>query len=498
MKYLGILLFVVATTIASFAQSFNEIQAQFKQAKKNGEDSLTAVYAIQLGNAAWELNKQRRRIVVSFESVEYYYKEGIRAATNISDTLLIGSAHFQLARLYASRSKKPFLQKALSELAKARNLYAASNDTIPFAEVQYAAAKIKMNSREYADAAIAMIEAMDYYEKAKEFDKAQDCARDLVDIFQRLGNTNKADFYEQEAVRLSNSSRELAQRDLLIQLKEDSIAIQQKDLALKEQEVARQKTEAALQKAEAARQRNNFIYAIIIIIISVISLVFALRAQRKISSKKKEVEKLLLNILPKKTAEELRLTGTATPQSYARVTVLFTDFKGFTQVSEKMTPVEIIEELGICFSAFDEIIEKNNLEKIKTIGDAYMCAGGVPEPNQSNPIDAARAALAMQEFMKRRIEENRLHGRPILELRIGIHTGPVVAGVVGKKKFAYDIWGDAVNIAARMESSGEANKVNVSGETYSLIKDQFECTYRGKIPAKNKGEIDMYFVEREK
>jgi len=226
-------------------------------------------------------------------------------------------------------------------------------------------------------------------------------------------------------------------------------------------------------------------------------LVLALRVQRKISSQKKEVEKLLLNILPKKTAEELRLKGSATPQSYPRVTVIFTDFKGFTQVSEKMTPEEIIEELGICFSAFDEIVEKNNLEKIKTIGDAYMCAGGVPQPNQSNPVDAARAALAMQAFMANRIEENRLHGRAILELRIGIHTGAVVAGVVGKKKFAYDIWGDAVNIAARMESSGEPNKVNISGETFSLIKDQFNCTYRGKIPAKNKGEVDMYFIDGE-
>ncbi len=491
------------------AQTFNEIQKLYKDAKNKGQDSLTAVYAMKLAVEGYDLNRERGKTVVTFESMFYYCRDAFTAASNMKDTVLMGEARISLARAYRERAsllkkkgkRKEFRKDvidALSTLEEARKLFDQSNDTLNYAKVQEEASNILSNYRNDNSRAVeAMIEAMDFYEKAKAFDEAQDCARRLVDIYRKLGQGSQASFYEQEAVRLSSSAQELAQRDLLIQRKQDSLQLQQDRLRIQEQDIAIQRENEARLKAEAAQQRTFLIYTVLVAALILVFLVLALRVQRKISSQKKEVEKLLLNILPKKTAEELRLKGSATPQSYPRVTVIFTDFKGFTQVSEKMTPEEIIEELGICFSAFDEIVEKNNLEKIKTIGDAYMCAGGVPQPNQSNPVDAARAALAMQAFMANRIEENRLHGRAILELRIGIHTGAVVAGVVGKKKFAYDIWGDAVNIAARMESSGEPNKVNISGETFSLIKDQFNCTYRGKIPAKNKGEVDMYFIDGE-
>jgi class 3 adenylate cyclase/tetratricopeptide (TPR) repeat protein len=216
-----------------------------------------------------------------------------------------------------------------------------------------------------------------------------------------------------------------------------------------------------------------------------------------------EVEKqksdgLLLNILPIAVAEQLKDTGNATPQFYEKVTVLFTDFRGFTNIAAKMTPVEVIKELNYCFLAFDEIIDKYNLEKIKTIGDAYMCAGGIPIANETNPIDAIKAGLEIQQFMRKWREEKIAKGQECWEIRLGIHTGEVIAGVVGKKKFAYDIWGDAVNTASRMESSGEVGLVNISGSTYELVKDYFECQYRGKVYAKNKGDIDMYFVLGEK
>lgn len=217
-----------------------------------------------------------------------------------------------------------------------------------------------------------------------------------------------------------------------------------------------------------------------------------------IEKEKTKSDELLLNILPEQTAYELKEKGYATPQHYTQVSVLFTDFKGFTKLAEKITPQEVIEELNYCFTAFDKILEKHNMEKIKTIGDAYMAAGGIPLANQSNPIDAVKAGLEMQEFMLHWKKEKEKEGAPVWELRLGIHTGEVIAGVVGKKKFAYDIWGDAVNTASRMESSGEIRQVNISGNTYQLIKDHFVCEYRGKIRAKNKGEIDMYFVKKAK
>lgn len=205
-------------------------------------------------------------------------------------------------------------------------------------------------------------------------------------------------------------------------------------------------------------------------------------------------EKLLLNILPDEVADELKETGKATPKHYDLVTVLFTDFKGFTQIAEKLSPQVVIEELNKCFFAFDEICDKYNLEKIKTIGDAYMCAGGLPMPNHTNPVDTIKAGLEMQVWMANWKAEKQKKGEPVWELRLGIHSGSVVAGVVGKNKFAYDIWGDTVNLASRMESSGEVGKVNISGTTYQLVKDVFHCEYRGKIEAKNKGEVEMYFV----
>ena len=220
------------------------------------------------------------------------------------------------------------------------------------------------------------------------------------------------------------------------------------------------------------------------------------KTNRIIEEEKDRSEKLLLNILPHETAEELKTKGSATPKHYDKVSVLFTDFKGFTKIAEKLTPQQLVEELNHCFVEFDRIIDKYNLEKIKTIGDAYMCAGGIPVENDTNPIDIVKAGMEIRMYMENLKAEREAEGKDYWELRIGIHTGPVIAGVVGKNKFAYDIWGDAVNTASRMESSGIPGKVNISGTTYELVKDHFVCTYRGKVHAKNKGDIDMYIVEQ--
>ena len=179
---------------------------------------------------------------------------------------------------------------------------------------------------------------------------------------------------------------------------------------------------------------------------------------------------------------------------YDSVSVMFTDFKGFTKIAEKLTPTELITELDGCFSYFDSLMERFNLEKLKTIGDSYMCAGGIPMTNTTHPIDCVLAALEIQAmmFQVKKLKEGL--GHPYWELRLGIHTGPLIAGVIGEKKFTYDVWGDTVNIASRMESSGIAGKVNISSATYNLVKDFFDCEYRGKVQAKNKGDVEMYFV----
>jgi class 3 adenylate cyclase len=219
------------------------------------------------------------------------------------------------------------------------------------------------------------------------------------------------------------------------------------------------------------------------------------KLNEQLTIEKKKSDELLLNILPADTADELKQTGKVGTKRFDQVTVMFTDFKNFTTAAEKMTPEELVDEINFCYSEFDRIISKHGVEKIKTIGDSYMCAGGLPVVNDSHAQNVIQAALDIQKFMVQHKTERESNQLPFFETKIGIHSGPVVAGIIGIKKFAYDIWGDTVNIASRMESSGESGKVNISGTTFSLVKDKFNCSFRGKIQAKNKGEIEMYFVD---
>jgi class 3 adenylate cyclase len=223
-----------------------------------------------------------------------------------------------------------------------------------------------------------------------------------------------------------------------------------------------------------------------------------LRKNSTIKSQQQQVEELLAGILPHAVALELKENGNATPRYYESVTILFADLKGFTYYAERATPEKLIEDLNYCFTAFDNIVTKHGLEKIKTIGDAYMCAGGVPTANETHAFDTVEAAIEMQDFVKAWKKEREERNEEFFELKIGINTGPVIAGVVGTSKFAYDIWGDAVNLAARVESVCVPGYINISEETYKIIAEKFDCLHRGKVPVKNKGEVDMYYVAGKK
>ena len=220
------------------------------------------------------------------------------------------------------------------------------------------------------------------------------------------------------------------------------------------------------------------------------------KQKEELAAEKEKSDDLLLNILPQEAADELKLRGKASTKYYGQVSVLFTDFVSFTKVTEKVSHEKLISELDRYFVRFDEIIDNYNIEKIKTIGDSYMCAGGVQVRDKNHAVNTVLAGLEMQRFMFDANVSKKMKNEITWDIRLGINTGEVIAGVVGKKKFTYDIWGDTVNIASRMESSGEVGKVNISGSTYALVNEYFVCTYRGKISAKNKGHIDMYFVEK--
>ena len=216
----------------------------------------------------------------------------------------------------------------------------------------------------------------------------------------------------------------------------------------------------------------------------------------ELASEKERSDALLRNILPASTAEELKTKGSADAQRYERSTVLFSDFKGFTTFSSLMDTDTLVSELDHYFRLFDELCDRYGIEKIKTIGDAYMCASGIPEPTASHALDMVLMGLGMVESVEHSNQERAAKGKTQWPIRIGIHSGPVITGVVGRKKFAYDVWGDTVNLASRMENNSEAGKVNISGTTYAQVMDYLDVQPRGPINVKGKGELNMYFVLR--
>lgn len=345
-----------------------------------------------------------------------------------------------------------------------------------------------------------------YYKIASEIDDGkfiQSAYKDFSEVYAKMGDYSRAYAYRVKYdslrfVRLNEKMNSAFAR------KEVYFADERK-----QQQIEKQENAIKLQEALLSKSRNR-LYALLGGAAALLLLVVLLfnrnrlraRSNRELATKNALIEKerqrsdaLLLNILPAATAAELKTNATVKPVRYESVTVMFTDFKSFTQIAEVVSPEELIAELDECFRLFDTIVSEFNLEKIKTIGDAYMCAGGLPVANQTHPVDVVRAAINMQCRLKALMQTKQAGGKPHFEMRIGIHTGPVVAGVVGSHKFAYDIWGDTVNTAARLEQGSEPTKINISETTYRQVREIFPCTYRGRLAAKNKGEIDMYFVE---
>lgn len=212
----------------------------------------------------------------------------------------------------------------------------------------------------------------------------------------------------------------------------------------------------------------------------------------------KKSDQLLLNILPGSVAAELKEKGHVIPRHYKLTSILFADMAGFAEMSTQLAPDVVIYELNYIFTGFDMILERHNMEKIKTIGDGYLAVGGLPVENETNATDAVSAALEIIYFTERVRRENQKSGRPAWEVRVGIHTGELVAGVIGKNKFVYDVWGSSVNTASRMEAAGHAGKINISQSTYELVNNEFECTFRGEVQVKSLGRVKMYFVNGRK
>ncbi|MCW5921195.1 MAG: hypothetical protein KIS77_02550 [Saprospiraceae bacterium] len=343
----------------------------------------------------------------------------------------------------------------------------------------------------------------------------QEIAKQQARVVGKTGGGSKVDFEKQaQALQAQLAARE-AQIDQMTeeQMKTSMLLMQQRymlDSVVFRNSLDSLKVEnSSLALREAESNRKFYIAAIAALLLlaggSLFSFARASQYNKVLEEKNKTIraeqersENLLLNILPALVADELKKNGSTQARYFENASVLFADFVGFSKIAEQLNPQDLVSELDTAFKAFDDIIARYGLEKIKTIGDAYMCAGGLnPNGNKesSQTRDMVSAAREMQHWLTAWNAERDAKGLPRFDARIGIHRGPVVAGVVGSKKFAFDIWGDTVNIAARVEQAGEGGKINISGEAYEIVKTFAPCHYRGKISAKNKGEIDMYFVE---
>jgi adenylate cyclase len=322
----------------------------------------------------------------------------------------------------------------------------------------------------------------------------------LYQAHKSLGNNQQAlRYYEQanayeDSLHLAETSAKIMGMEFQKQQLIDSIA------DVKKEYVVQLKHKEDVQRRE--KNRNFIVLSLCLVLLMAAGLWNRLAYTRKsksaLQTEKDRSDTLLLNILPEEIAEELKQKGNVSARDYDLVSILFTDFKSFTQTAEKMTPHSLVEEINICFKAFDLITEKYQIEKIKTIGDSYMAAGGIPKAYKDSTRNIVLAGLEMQEFIRNRALDGHRTNRPTFEMRLGIHIGPIVAGIVGVRKFQYDVWGDTVNTASRLESSGMVGKVNISEPLYQIIKDEdcFSFEYRGYIPAKGKGEAAMYFVEK--
>lgn len=349
--------------------------------------------------------------------------------------------------------------------------------------------------KDFGLAVLMYNKSMEYANKAKLPNFALEASICIENLFFENEDFEEAYKYSVQNQKLSNQINNLALKDDLMSLEiENSAKLQ--NLAFEKQELANQ-----IKLEEEEDRKNILLFSGLLFFIFSIGLWSRLRFIRKsrieLSLEKDKSDNLLLNILPQRVANELKEKGSFAPRAFDQSTVLFSDFKNFTQLSATMPVSELIKELDECFKAFDKIIEKYNLEKIKTIGDAYMAASGLSKLQTVPPDNAIKAGLEMQAFIENRKAKRENQNSIAFEMRLGIHTGPVIAGIVGAKKFQYDIWGDTVNIASRMESNGIVGRVNISGETVSLVQNKadFVFTSRGKVDVKGKGEMEMYFVD---
>lgn len=535
-KYLFIicLFFVIPAVAWQDQEDVTPFLEQYKSHLEHEDYGAAAQLALQIG----ELYEENLQLA---KAKEYLVKAQENAGEAKNDILeanilnKLGEVNLQLANtgMYDDAEREELLKETVKLSKKAVNTYVKTQMKESEWHIRsfMAGGEALVELQDYKKAEEPLLKAYRISHSLKMWQYSMKASELLITVYTALRNEPKVKFYKgsydnykamYEARDVVEEQTEKIQK-LDQESKIKSEELKEQSLRLENEKLRAMQVEEELNQEQLRNQILQIGGAIIgfLLIVALISVFYAKRANKKLKRQKREIESkndllqkqsralaiekkkaddLLLNILPDTVANELKERGKVKPVYYPHVSILFTDFKGFTKIAEQMSPGEIVSELNLCFKAFDEIVDKYQLEKIKTLGDGYMAASGVPITKFKPEEHAERtvmAALEMLRFMRKYKNHRLKQNKTSFDIRIGVHTGAVVAGVVGTNKWAYDIWGDAVNLASRMESSGEPGKVNISGTTREMIKsgDHFFFTYRGKVSAKNKGEVDMYFVE---
>ncbi|MGI9531561.1 adenylate/guanylate cyclase domain-containing protein [Lutimonas sp.] len=444
--------------------------------RKHNDSITLGSVLLNAGNAAIN-NKKYNKALLYFEETDAIFN-------NLNYTIGLAYNNGNMGMVLAEQGKDDLaetkINKAIAILEEVKDYYAISVYLTYMSDI-YLRKNDWSNSQKYAEKSLQL--AQEYELKGQ----IRDAYLKLSELYQENNEFEKSIEYLNQYYIYRDSIINIESVERIADLRTNF-------------EVTQKQIEVDLLDEKQQKQRV-IIIAIIIALVSISLFAIALfrrnvfiKKTSSIIQKERDLSnKLLRNILPEETAKELIKNGKVKAKKINKASVLFTDFKGFTRRSEKLSPEKLVESVNFYYSRFDEIVEKHGLEKIKTIGDAYMIAGGLPFPTNDHAIKTVEAAFEIIEFVKQ-TKENDSDEIAHFDIRIGINSGPVVAGVVGIKKFAYDIWGDTVNIASRMESNSEAGKINVSESTFELIKAAYNCSYRGEIEAKNKGKLNMYFV----
>jgi class 3 adenylate cyclase/Tfp pilus assembly protein PilF len=485
-----------------FKEALNDYFSASKLANEIGKDDIIAIVNLAIAGGYSRLGNYK-------QALDYYRKSLVALKDN--NTLKYGYTLFNMGDQYLKLSKP---DSAMIYFNLANPIFEDNKDVMGMAYTQGSKGKayqllekddLALKNLNEAIASLSKLD--DYYNAICEYQL------DISEIYLKQGALEAAEENALLSLELAEKNRLKPEiRDAYLLLSKIYERRGDKDLAFKNYQNYVQLKDSLVNISsvrQLAEMRTDFELAqkqlevdllnnqkrtqrIIMYSLGFVVLLIAL-FYRRISKEKDRSDLLLLNILPSKTAKELKEKGRVEARKFKAVTVMFTDFEGFTRHSQDLTPEKLVKSVDYYFSAFDKIIEKYGLEKIKTIGDAYMCTGGLIQKGPFQPIKVIEAAFEILEFVENEQSSNEneiAHFR----IRIGINTGPVVGGVVGTKKFAYDIWGDTVNVAARMESNSKAGRINISENTYELVKDRFDCEYRGEIDVKNKGMMKMYFV----